>query len=192
MGVLVAHPDDETLWAGGIILSHPDWEWFIASLCRGSDPDRAPKFFRVLTEFNAHGRMADLDDSPDQPPISPEIIQHTILTLVGERQFDQIFTHGPQGEYTRHRRHEEVSAGVFALWEAGQLVAAELHRFAYGDQGRETMPQARLDADLVVDLDEVVWQKKYRLVTEFYGFSPQSWEARTTPRTEAFWSLTKS
>jgi len=24
--VIVAHPDDETLWTGGMILMHPEWE----------------------------------------------------------------------------------------------------------------------------------------------------------------------
>ena len=25
--MIVAHPDDETLWAGGTILKHPEWHW---------------------------------------------------------------------------------------------------------------------------------------------------------------------
>ena len=38
--VIVAHPDDETLWAGGTILMHPETHWTILTLCRTSDPDR--------------------------------------------------------------------------------------------------------------------------------------------------------
>ena len=45
--IIVAHPDDETLWAGGTILSHPEWSVFVISLCRASDTDRAPKFNRA-------------------------------------------------------------------------------------------------------------------------------------------------
>jgi LmbE family N-acetylglucosaminyl deacetylase len=48
VAVIVAHPDDETLWAGGTILSHPSWHWFIVCLCRGSDKDRAPRFLRTM------------------------------------------------------------------------------------------------------------------------------------------------
>ena len=50
--VIVAHPDDETLWGGGVILSRPAWWWTIVTLCRGSDPDRAPKFARVLERLD--------------------------------------------------------------------------------------------------------------------------------------------
>lgn len=62
---IVAHPDDETLWAGGTILMHPAIKWTIISLCRKSDPDRAPKFFRVVKEYNAVGIMGGLDDEPE-------------------------------------------------------------------------------------------------------------------------------
>ena len=31
VAVIVAHPDDETLWAGGLLLAHPEWTTFIAT-----------------------------------------------------------------------------------------------------------------------------------------------------------------
>ena len=62
--VIVAHPDDETLWCGGYLLTHPEFTWRIVTLCRAVDPDRAQKFRRVLRRFGAGGEMADLDDGP--------------------------------------------------------------------------------------------------------------------------------
>ena len=41
-------------------------------------------------------------------------------------------------------------------------------------------------------LPEHLWREKYRLITAVYGFSPDSWEARTTPREEAFWCFDSS
>ena len=65
VALIVAHPDDETLWAGGTILSHPGWECYIVCLCRGNDADRAPKFKEALKELRSEGIMGDLDDGPD-------------------------------------------------------------------------------------------------------------------------------
>jgi hypothetical protein len=35
-------------------------------------------------------------------------------------------------------------------------------------------------------LPDEVWQHKRRLISERYGFGSDSWEARVTPREEAF------
>ena len=48
VAIIVAHPDDETLWAGGNILSHATWTCFIVCLCRGNDTDRSSKFYDAL------------------------------------------------------------------------------------------------------------------------------------------------
>ncbi len=45
---------------------HPEIDWKIVTLSRASDPDRAPKFRRVLEQLGATGEMADLDDEPGQ------------------------------------------------------------------------------------------------------------------------------
>ncbi|WP_222539359.1 PIG-L family deacetylase [Pedobacter polysacchareus] len=42
--VIVAHPDDETLWAVGTLLDQPEWELLILCLCRKYDPDRVAEF----------------------------------------------------------------------------------------------------------------------------------------------------
>ncbi len=68
VAVIVAHPDDETLWAGGTILSHPSWNCFIISVCRGNDPERAPRFYKALKILRSSGNMGDLDDGPEQNP----------------------------------------------------------------------------------------------------------------------------
>jgi LmbE family N-acetylglucosaminyl deacetylase len=185
----VAHPDDEVLWAGGAILSHPEWDWFIATLCRANDPDRSPRFFRAMERLGATGKMADLDDGPDQAPLPDGLAAETFQALLPKREYDIVFTHGPQGEYTRHRRHEGACRAVVDLWKADELKAAELRLFAYADRGRGSLPDARMDADLLIDLDEHTWREKYSLITQIYGFDPASWEARTTPRREAFWRI---
>jgi LmbE family N-acetylglucosaminyl deacetylase len=191
--VIVAHPDDEVLWAGGLILSLPQIRWHVLSLTRRSDPDRAPKFSCVVQELGATGDMADLDDGPEQTPLSSAEIQQAILDLLPPVRFDLVLTHGPRGEYTRHRRHEEACAAVAALWEKGRLFRnGEVWLFAYEDGGRQYLPRAIESAHLCMTVPEKLWQAKYQLVTQTYGFAPESWEARVTPRIEAFWRFISS
>jgi len=189
VAVLVAHPDDETLWAGGTLLMQRTWALFVLGACRGSDLDRAPKFLRVLSQLGAQGRLADLDDGPLQSPLADSIVESALLESLPSTCFDRILTHSPLGEYTRHRRHEEVARAVLRLWSRGQLQARELWLFAYEDGNREYLPHARADADIMNELPFAVWQQKLALLTESYGFGPESWEARATPRREAFFLL---
>lgn len=184
--VIVAHPDDETLWAGGMILAHRQWRWFVAALCRASDPNRAPRFYRALERLGATGAMADLDDGSTQPPLDEANMQQAVLSLLPQRHFDLLLTHGPAGEYTRHRRHEETSRAVVALWKEGTISAGALWLFAYEDGGRRYPPRADERADLRQVLSQDLWNEKYCIITEVYGFAADSWEARTTPREEAF------
>jgi LmbE family N-acetylglucosaminyl deacetylase len=187
VAVVVAHPDDETLWAGGTLLGFAGRPLFVACLCRGSDPDRAPRSGAALRELGAEGRMADVDDSPEQPPLSPGYVRDTVRRLLPEWHFGVVMTHGPGGEYTRHRRHEEVGKAARELWLRGSLRSAELWLFAYDDGGGVHLPRAADTAHRVLELPASVWERKRRIITETYGFAADSFEARTTPRAEAFW-----
>ena len=184
--VIVAHPDDETLWCGGFILDRPDWNWFVLTLCRGDDRDRAPRFERVLQYLGAKGAMANLDDGPSQDPLDSKQIGETILRHLPPLSFDLILSHGPFGEYTRHRRHEECSATVLSLWTQGQISTRDLKLFAYEDQGGAVLPFVSPNADEREDLGTATFARKYHIMTELYGFDASSWEARTTPETEGF------
>lgn len=186
VAVVVAHPDDESLWAGGLLLENPCWSPFIASLCRGKDPDRAPRFAKALELLGATGAMGDLDDSPAQEPVPDEEIRELILQLLPCRDYDLLITHGPRGEYTRHRRHEEISRGVRRLWESGELQAAWLWQFAYEDGAGTHPPRPRHGATWCFPLSDSLWTRKHHLITQVYGFGEASWEARAVTRVEAF------
>lgn len=185
--VVVAHPDDETLWVGGTMLMHPAWSWRVVSLCRGTDPDRRPRFFGAMTRLGGRGDMGDLDDGPEQRPLSGAEVRKAVRWALQDTSYDLIVTHSPFGEYTRHLRHEEVGRAALELWQTGDLSTKELWLFAYSDGGRAHRPMAIEDADLVVSLPEDVWQKKLAIIQEVYDFAPDSWEVRSSPRTEAFW-----
>ncbi len=184
---IVAHPDDETLWAGGTLLLHPTCHWTVVTLTRKGDPDRAPRFARALAQLGAAGALGDLDDGPEQRPLDAAEVEEAILDLLPAPHYDLVLTHGLWGEYTRHRRHEEVAAAVLSLRDSGRLSAEEVWMFAYGDNGGRHLPRPIGGSNIYTCLPADIWKRKYRLITEVYGFAPDSFEARTTPRHEAFW-----
>jgi LmbE family N-acetylglucosaminyl deacetylase len=188
--VIVAHPDDETIWAGGTVLMNSDWQWIFVSLCRGSDPDRAPRFIQAVHQLGGMGWIGDLDDGSEQLPLDEVKVQQTILSLLPNKDFDLVLTHSPHGEYTRHRRHEECGKAVTVLWENGLIRTKKLWMFAYGDSGKggkDDLPQAIKTAHQIVQLPEDVWWRKRRIITGVYGFAPETYEAKIVMKEEAFW-----
>ena len=186
VAIIVAHPDDETLWAGGTILSHPSWQCFIVCLCRGNDPRRAPRFYQALKELYANGNMGDMDDGPEQFPLSEETVESAILAQLPKQHFDLVITHSPDGEYTKHLRHEETGRAVIRLWKNGKISANKLWIFAYEDGDNKYLPRAIETETLCSTLSVPIWTKKYSIINQTYGFKDDSWEAETTPSMEAF------
>ena len=189
VGVIVAHPDDETLWVGGTILSYPEYDWYIVSLCRGNDSDRAPKFYKALTILNAKGSMGNLNDGPEQFPLNVKEVENGILDLLPTKHFDLVISHNPTGEYTRHIRHEEIGKAVIKLWCAGKISTDEFWTFAYEDGNKNYKPRPIKNAHIYQTLTKRIWLMKYKLITETYGFEKNSWEAETTTGAESFWKF---
>lgn len=186
VAVIVAHPDDETLWSGGTILSHPAWQWFIVCLSRRNDKDRSLRFYNALKILKSEGIMGDLDDGPEQKPLNENVVESAILDLLPHKHFDLIITHNPNGEYTRHIRHEEIGNAVIKLWHKGKISTDELWTFAYEDGNKEYLPIPIENATIYRSLTKRIWQKKFNLITKTYGFQKGSFEAETTPQIESF------
>lgn len=187
IGVVVAHPDDEILWVGGTLLLHPEWRIHVFTLCRGHDHDRAGKFFQVMHRLHAVGVMTDLDDGPEQTPLPETLVEMTLETMLANTHYDCLYTHGPRGEYTRHRRHEEVNRAITSLWLCGRIHTEQICFFAFDDAGGNHLPHARPDAHQITHLPPTIREEKFRIIHEIYGFSSDSWEAKTTPKVEACW-----
>ncbi len=192
VAVIVAHPDDETLWAGGTLLSQTSWRCVIVTLCRASDSDRAPKFYQAVKALGAEGKMGDLNDGPRQAPLAENTLHKTILQLLPRKRFDLIISHNPAGEYTRHRRHEEIGRAIIRLWHQGKISTDKLWTFAYEDGGKQYRPRPIKTATVYCPLPESIWKRKYNIITAIYGFPQNGFEAETTPHAEAFWQFTSS
>jgi hypothetical protein len=119
-------------------------------------------------------------------------VEDAIMDLLPSHHYDLVLTHSRWGEYTRHRRHEEVAQAVLALRDRSRLSVGAIRMFAYQDNGGRHLPHPVEEADDYIRLPQEIWERKYRIITEVYGFGPDSFEARTTPKDEAFWVLGKT
>src|SRR3989338_5806683 len=140
--VVVAHPDDETIWMGGTLLKNRNnWDYTILSLCRKDDVDRAPKFKSACGIFNAKSFMSDLEDEK-LGKIPLEDVIKRIKKFSGT--YDKIFTHGKNGEYG-HIRHNDVHNAVNQMLHDKSLTCKELYYFSYERKGKYAYPKKDSD-----------------------------------------------
>ncbi len=188
--VVVAHPDDETIWMGGTILRNKDWNWTILSLCRASDADRKPKFDRVCKVYKAKGLIYDLDDEA-MKPVDVEEITETIRKGLGKKDFNFIFTHGKNGEYG-HVRHLDAHRAVESMIERGELKADKVYFFNYKKGDNVPYPELKAPkpietADLVLPLTDKELELKKEIVRDIYGYpNEKGFELMSCNPTESF------
>lgn len=145
--VIVAHPDDETIFMGGTILSHPNWKWKIICMThekdslRGKELQDAIERYKKLGVSNISGVNLGMQDSYD-PTISDkqkDEMKTRLKPLLSEK-YDIIFTHNSKGDYG-HPQHIVVNTVVSELaeepvWEfvclgAEKVVPAPFKKFIH-------------------------------------------------------------
>lgn len=190
--IIVAHPDDETIWCGGLILQHPDWDWTIMSLCRADDPDRAPRFKKVCHIYGAKAVITDLDDSSVLLPIEPKRdIGQRIVESVGDTSWDLCVTHGRNGEYG-HARHREIHAEVLRLVTKDRLRCRKLWTFAYDCDSEASRCRAATWGEKRIELTAQQLAEKKRIVYEEYGYAKDSFEVKACISPESFHQVESS
>ncbi len=180
--VVVAHPDDETIWMGGTLIKNKNsWNTTIISLCRKDDKDRSPKFRRVCREYNARCFMSDLEDETLEDIDIKEVISR--LKKYSKSSYDYIFTHGDNGEYG-HKRHKDVSKAVNKMFREKQLIAKKIFFFDY--KKRANIAVARAKSDKFIKINNAILQKKKDLIVNTYGFPQKSFEELCCKAEESF------
>lgn len=99
--LVVAHPDDEALWCGGL-LARRDILWtVICCSIPHRDPERAYHFFQSCEVLGATGRLLPFSERSGP-------FRYDLIDVAG---FDVILTHGRAGEYG-HPHHKNVHEGI--------------------------------------------------------------------------------
>ena len=180
--VIVAHPDDETIWMGGTLLKNAGrWDTTIISLCRKDDEDRAPKFKKVCKILKAKCFMSDLEDEKLNDISTDEVIGR--IEKHSNKDYDYIFTHGKNGEYG-HKRHIDVNIAVIEMLNKKSLSAKKIFFFSYIKKGK--FCYAAKKSDKFINLGKFVFKKKKELIQDVYGFKKNSFEDVCCKNKEAF------
>ena len=175
--VIIAHPDDETIWMGGTILSLKNINWTIFSLCRGNDQDRAPKFKKVCAYYNARSLISDLEDEGIMNvKESLSEIKEKIKAGLAGKKFAYIFTHGYNGEYG-HERHLGTHLAVKDLIKNNIITCEKLFFFSYRlDLKKNIINDIKL-SNFAIELNSQELAIKKNIIEKMYGFSKNSPES---------------
>jgi LmbE family N-acetylglucosaminyl deacetylase len=187
--VIVAHPDDETIWMGGTLIRNKNiWDTTIISLCRADDKDRAPKFKRICDILKAKSFMSDLEDEKLHPVSIKEIIKR--IKKFADKDYDEIYTHGENGEYG-HIRHIETNKAVRQIIEDKTIKTKKLFFFSYiKKKSRNTDTEfdsyADKNASKFINLNNLEFLTKKYLIKNIYGFKNGGFEERSCRNVESF------
>jgi LmbE family N-acetylglucosaminyl deacetylase len=113
--LLVAHPDDEAIFAGNLLFHHPDFDWHIACASDVSS-ERLVGWRRSIDCLRERGvqvtnaiqfGLTDVGSVPLIPEWS-HALRMRLLGLLQDHDYDVIFTHNREGDYG-HTQHAEVA-----------------------------------------------------------------------------------
>lgn len=98
--MIVAHPDDETIFGGNELSKHP---YFVICITNGDNKKRREEFEEVLKKTNNDGVILSFPDKVDGKRSNwsqnYDEICDIVTSYINEKDWDRIITHNPDGEY---------------------------------------------------------------------------------------------
>lgn len=191
--VIVAHPDDETIWMGGTLLeikAKQDSNVTLICLCRKNDKDRYPKFQKACQALGVKGYIFDLDDGEnagEYKKISLQEIINRIKQVTQNKLYTSLYTHNKDGEYG-HLRHVEVHYAVQEMLSRGLLLAEQVFFFSYKKVSNKHQGYAiyNSSADKLIRVKKSYLKMKKHIIQEIYGYKKGGFEEKSCKEVEAF------
>jgi LmbE family N-acetylglucosaminyl deacetylase len=125
--VLVAHPDDEFIFAHNLITQNPEVKWTIACATYSALTQRGREFSQSCKKLGAQPFYFGFEDDPYTPLKFDFKVLRRFLA-----PFDTIVTHNPVGEYG-HRHHIDCFQAVKKCRRAGTVVYVFAHNYSLPD-----------------------------------------------------------
>jgi LmbE family N-acetylglucosaminyl deacetylase len=153
---VVAHPDDETIFMGGLIRRLAAKGHALDIACATSrfasqliSNVRRAEFLKACHHLEARGILMEFEDGRAPLPELP--LAERVRSIAEATDYDTVYTHGVWGEYG-HRHHRDVCLAV--------------HRI-FGDRTR--CLAGPLDPDIKITLSPEEMEMKRRLAWTTYG-----------------------
>lgn len=174
--VIVAHPDDETLFFGGLIYSGRDVHWTVI-VATDANADGMGKKRKVQLE-QACELLGVTDiiqwDLPDryEERLNQDELRQKLAEFVAQTpRIDNIYTHGPAGEYA-HPHHQDVSLAVHTYFLRDEETNQKVWSVAYN-----SLPEH------IVNLNSQQFERKRKIlmgpyhseVSRFMNLLPCTW-----------------
>lgn len=191
--VIVAHPDDETIWMGGTLLKikeKQDSNVTLICLCRKNDKDRYPKFQKACEILGVKGYIFDLDDGEDAGQYKEILLQdiiNKISPITNNKLYTTLYTHNENGEYG-HIRHIQVNQAIEEMLSKGLILAEEIYFFSYKKMKNKYQGYAiyNSNADKLIKLKKPYLKMKKKIIEEVYGYKKGGFEEESCREIEAF------
>lgn len=98
--MIVAHPDDETIWGANHL---KNGNYLVICITNGDNETRSKEFYEVMKQVGSKGIMLTYPDKTngkkDDWKSSKEAITKDIQYIIKQNHWKEIVTHNPDGEY---------------------------------------------------------------------------------------------
>lgn len=169
--ILVAHPDDETIFCGGTILTNPNDEWHIVAMVFNlEDSPRGVEFENAMKNYQSLGinltyqmlGHRDIELTDDDIALWKQSIKDLNLTP------DAVYTHNSEGEY-HHQHHVAVNKIANELFSSVyEFICPTMYRL-------QLVYQPFLANTKVVPLSPEVLRNKLDIYNNNYTSQLENW-----------------
>ena len=157
--MIVAHPDDETIWGGAHLMKG---NYTVLCITNGNNKKRKAEFNQVMKKAGSKGMILSFPDKTngkrDNWKSCKKEIKNKIKKVIDSKDWDEIITHNPNGEYG-HIHHKMVSKFVTNLLKS-EKKTKQLIYF-----GRYTKRAKKADLKKEKAISKKAYTKKLKLCT---------------------------